>query len=120
FKFTPDGGSVEVSTRKVESSEVRKDETSETAALQRFSTDGNFVEISVEDTGIGIASEDMEKLFQPFQQIESHLTKKFEGTGLGLSLCKQFVELHGGKIWVESEVGKGSRFVFTLPVTGGK
>ncbi|MEK9148637.1 MAG: ATP-binding protein, partial [Candidatus Desantisbacteria bacterium] len=58
----------------------------------------------------------MGKLFQPFQQLESVLTKQYEGTGLGLNLCKKFVEFHGGRIWVESEEGKGSRFVFLIPV----
>jgi len=79
--------------------------------------DFDYIEITVEDTGIGIAPEDMEKLFQPFQQIETVLTKKYAGTGLGLNLCKKFVELHGGRIWVESEVGKGSRFVFAIPIS---
>lgn len=94
FKFTPDGGSVSVQARLV---------------------NGNFIEISVEDTGIGISSEDQKKLFQPFQQIDSALSRKVPGTGLGLNLCKKFVELHGGRIWIESEVGKGSRFVFVIP-----
>lgn len=79
-------------------------------------SDFDYIEITVEDTGIGIAPEDMEKLFQPFQQFETVLTKKYAGTGLGLNLCKKFIELHGGKIWAESEPGKGSRFVFLIPV----
>ena len=58
----------------------------------------------------------MGKLFQPFQQLESVLTKQYEGTGLGLKLCKDFVELHGGRIWAESELGKGSRFIFVIPL----
>ena len=68
------------------------------------------------DTGIGIAPEDRERVFREFEQAEVALTKKYEGTGLGLSLVKRFVEQHGGKVWLESEVGKGSRFYFTLPV----
>lgn len=78
--------------------------------------DFDYIEITVEDTGIGIAPEDMKKLFQPFQQFETVLFKKHPGTGLGLAICKRIVELHGGRIWVESEVGKGSRFIFTIPV----
>lgn len=78
--------------------------------------DLDFIEISVSDTGIGISSEDQKMLFQPFQQLESTLTKKYEGTGLGLSISKRIVELHDGRIWVESEPGKGSRFIFVIPV----
>jgi len=73
------------------------------------------VEISVSDTGIGIASEDQAKIFEEFRQVGGDSGKKTEGTGLGLTLAKKFVELHGGKIWVTSEVGKGSTFSFTLP-----
>jgi signal transduction histidine kinase len=73
------------------------------------------VEISVSDTGIGIAPEDQPKIFEEFRQVGSDNAKKIEGTGLGLTLAKKFVELHGGRIWVTSEVGKGSTFSFTLP-----
>ncbi len=78
--------------------------------------DTDFIEISVTDTGIGISKEDQQKLFQPFQQVGSYLTKKEEGTGLGLSLCKRFAELHNGRIWVESDTGKGARFAFVIPI----
>ena len=74
------------------------------------------VEISVSDTGIGIAAEDQEMIFEEFRQAGTHYAHKHEGTGLGLTLTRKFVEMHGGKIWVESEVGKGSRFTFTLPL----
>jgi signal transduction histidine kinase len=70
----------------------------------------------VSDTGIGIAPEDQPKIFEEFRQVGTDYAHKTEGTGLGLTLAKKFVELHGGKIWVESEVGKGSRFIFTLPM----
>ena len=76
----------------------------------------DFIEITVADTGIGIKAEDLPKLFQAFTQLESAFTKEFQGTGLGLSLTRKLVELHGGRIWVESEYGKGSRFMFTLPL----
>lgn len=95
LKFTSDGGSVGVKV-------VRTAEG---------------VQFTVWDTGIGISEEDQKRLFQPFQQIESPLTKKHAGTGLGLSISKRLVELHGGRIWVESEAGKGSRFSFIIPVT---
>jgi signal transduction histidine kinase len=76
----------------------------------------DFIEISVEDTGIGIKPADMDKLFQEFSQIEPPYEKEYEGTGLGLALTKKLVELHDGKIWVESEFGKGSKFSFVIPV----
>ncbi len=76
------------------------------------------MEISVADTGIGIKEEDIPRLFSEFTQLHpSALTKKYEGTGLGLLLTKRLVELHRGSIGVESEYGKGSRFYFTLPVS---
>jgi signal transduction histidine kinase len=93
-KFTPEGGRVGVAA------------TLEDGAVQ----------IAVSDTGIGIAPEDQEAIFEEFRQVGGDYARKREGTGLGLTLAKKFVELHGGKIWVESEVGKGSTFTFTLPV----
>ena len=93
-KFTPEGGRIGINARQA----------------------NGVVEISVSDTGVGIAPEDQPKIFEEFRQVGSDYTHKKEGTGLGLTLAKKFVELHGGKIWVESEVGKGSTFVFTLPV----
>jgi signal transduction histidine kinase len=95
-KFTPEGGRIDVR-----------------AAL----VDGT-VEISVTDTGIGIAPEDQEAVFEAFRQV-GKAEKKAEGTGLGLALCRKFVELHGGRIWVKSQVGQGSTFTFTLPVGQG-
>jgi len=92
-KFTPEGGRVEV----------------------RAASANRGVEISVSDTGIGIAAEDHELIFEEFRQVGSDYARKREGTGLGLSLTKRLVELHGGRIWVKSEVGKGSTFSFTLP-----
>lgn len=78
---------------------------------------GDCIEFSVEDTGIGIDPSDQERIFRPFEQIESATSRKYQGTGLGLALTKEFVELHGGKIFVESEgLGKGSRFRFIIPV----
>jgi signal transduction histidine kinase len=92
-KFTPSGGEVDVRARRVDG-EVR---------------------ISVADTGPGIAPQDRERIFEEFQQTDAGIVQR-EGTGLGLALSKRLVELHGGRIWVESELGKGSTFVFTLPV----
>jgi GAF domain-containing protein len=92
-KFTPEGGRIGIKARQADGS----------------------VEISVSDTGIGIAPEDQATIFEEFRQVGSDYVHKTEGTGLGLTLAKKFVELHGGRIWVESEVGKGSTFSFTLP-----
>jgi GAF domain-containing protein len=93
IKFTPEGGRIEV---------------------QAGPKDG-FVEVSVSDTGVGIASEDQEAVFEEFRQVGT-ADKKVEGTGLGLTLCRKFVELHGGRIRVKSELGVGSTFTFTLPL----
>jgi signal transduction histidine kinase len=93
-KFTPAGGRV---------------------GLRATLADG-AVEVSVSDTGIGIAPEDQEAIFEEFRQVGASSSSKHEGTGLGLTLARRLVELHGGRIWLQSEVGKGSTFTFTLPV----
>ncbi|MEK6692620.1 MAG: ATP-binding protein, partial [Nitrospirota bacterium] len=113
LKFTPDGGSVWVSARRIRSA------PSPIPSPHRGEDEGEggfFIEISIADTGIGISEEDQKRLFLPFQQLETTLSKKYPGTGLGLNLCKRFVELHGGRIWVESEPGKGSKFSFAIPI----
>jgi two-component system, NtrC family, sensor kinase len=97
IKFTPEGGRIEV------------------AAVPR----DRLVEVSVSDTGIGIAPEDQEAVFEEFRQVGT-ADKKAEGTGLGLTLCRKFIELHGGRIWVKSQVGAGSTFTFTIPVRCGE
>jgi len=125
-KFTPGGGSVRVHARRVRSMEsgVRsgKDGSERDSIYSEFITQNpglgrDFMEISVADTGIGIKEEDLPGLFSVFQQLESPYTKKFKGTGLGLMLAKKLVELHGGKIWVESEFGKGSTFTLAIPMS---
>jgi signal transduction histidine kinase len=78
--------------------------------------EGDMVKISVSDTGIGIKDQNIGKLFQKFEQLESGISHKYGGTGLGLALTRQFVELHGGKIWAESHFGEGSTFTFLLPI----
>ncbi len=99
-KFTPDGGRVSLAA----------------AEIPGNNGDGPLVEISVTDTGIGLAGDDLKRIFNTFEQVESSADRHFEGTGLGLALSQRLVELHGGKIWAESEgPGRGSRFVFTLP-----
>ena len=81
---------------------------------------GDMVEITVKDTGIGIKAEDQNKLFKPFSQVDSFFSKQFQGTGLGLSLVKQIVNLHGGYVWFRSNPGEGSTFAFTIPIKGNK
>ncbi len=93
LKFTPEGGRVAV----------------------RAAVANGAVEVSVSDTGIGIAPEDQEAIFEEFRQAGEDYARKREGTGLGLALARKFVELHGGKIWVTSAVGQGATFTFTLP-----
>lgn len=122
FKFTPDGGSVSVLARKQSSPEFGVGSSERESLYSQLNTpnsrlDTDFYEISVADTGPGISKEDQKRLFMPFEQLEPLLTKKHEGTGLGLHLSKRLVELHGGRIWVESAQGKGSKFIFTIPVS---
>jgi len=81
---------------------------------------GGFFEISVADNGIGIRVEDRERLFHEFEQLEKGAARRYEGSGLGLALTKKLVELQGGTIRVQSEIGVGSTFTVTLPVTGGE
>ncbi len=83
--------------------------------LKALATQSEVV-FSVIDTGVGIAPEDREKVFEKFKQVGDLMTDKPKGTGLGLAICKQIIEHHGGRIWVESELGKGSNFSFTIPI----
>ncbi len=114
-KFTPEDGSVRLRARKMTSEESEPKNKDSTFNAQASPRSGDFFKISVVDTGIGISTEDRKQIFRPFKQLDSSLARKFEGTGLGLALCKRMVELHGGRIWVESEEGKGSTFTFSLP-----
>lgn len=82
----------------------------------RVEHEGDHLLYCVSDTGIGIAPEQLHDLFTEFRQADATVASEFGGTGLGLSITKKFVELHGGRIWVESERGKGSTFFFTVPV----
>jgi signal transduction histidine kinase len=96
IKFTPEGGRIEVQAKPV----------------------NDTVEVSVTDNGVGIAPEDQEAIFEEFRQVGT-ADKKVEGTGLGLALSRKFIELHGGRIWVKSQVRTGSTFTFSIPVRRG-
>ena len=99
-KFTPYGGSITLG-----------------AQMGNGHSGKKWIEISVKDTGIGLAKEDCERIFDPFEQIESSKSRRFQGTGLGLALTKKLVNLHGGEIGVRSAgINKGSTFVFTIPI----
>ena len=94
--FTPDGGRVQVVAR-------------------RSPVEAGWIEVGVEDTGIGIDPQHHDLIFQEFAQVDASRARIHHGTGLGLAIARQFVRLHGGRIWVESGLGEGSRFYFTLP-----
>lgn len=95
MKFSkPEGGTVTITTGK----------------------EGDMIQVSVSDTGIGIKEEDMGKLFNEFEQIDKGTSRKYGGTGLGLVISKKLIELHGGRIWAKSEYGIGTKFTFTIPI----
>jgi two-component system sensor histidine kinase ChiS len=98
FEFTPPGGKVWVN-----------------AALDEPLANGETIRVEVGDTGRGIAPDHHELIFREFAQVDSTASRVHHGTGLGLTIARRYVELHGGRIWVESELGRGSRFFFTLP-----
>jgi len=117
-KFTPEGGDVILRARRVSRTQVGQ-LTGRWAGLNfplRDNKITDFIEISVTDSGIGIANENFERLFEPFSQIDSSLARKFEGTGLGLTIVKSLVELHGGTLAVESAEGQGTCFTVWLPL----
>ena len=94
IKFTREGGKIRVGVRR----------------------EGDDVLFWVADTGIGIAAEEQERIFDTFHQVDSSDSREAEGTGLGLAIPRRFVEMHGGRIWVESQVGEGATFYFTVPI----
>jgi len=120
-KFTPDGGRITVTAKMVPSSEfgVSSSQPETRNPKPETASASEFVEIAVADTGIGIKSEDLPMLFQPFTQLEPTFVKRYQGAGLGLALTKQLVELHGGTLWAESAgEGLGSTFRVLLPMAG--
>ncbi len=124
-KFTPDGGTICLSAEELSFSQDQWYDSAlqPVVALDSNNMDykaavpGPWIKISVKDTGIGILPEDLKRIFNPFEQVENCKTKRFQGTGLGLSLTQSFVEMHGGAIWAESEgAGQGCTFSLILPI----
>ncbi len=103
IKYSPDGGEIEL-------------EVQETADLPADHPAGRWLVVRVRDQGIGIAPDDLPRIWERFYRVDNTNTRRIGGTGLGLSIARALVELHGGRIWVESEVGRGSLFSFTLPI----
>jgi PAS domain S-box-containing protein len=96
--FTPDGGKIRIEA----------------------SVKDGWCQVSVSDNGIGIKEEDLKQIFEPFYQADSSMTRERRGTGLGLTLVKEIIEMHGGQVWVESKYGEGSRFIFSLPLVASE
>jgi signal transduction histidine kinase len=127
-KFTPDGGELRLTGRMVDCilRSGRRQGDEEDLKVIEHRIDGSeaavakrkkCIEVSISDTGIGMKPEDLGRIFDPFEQVEDSKSRRFQGTGLGLALTKQLVELHGGKIWAESDgEGKGSTFGFAIPI----
>jgi signal transduction histidine kinase len=108
-KFTPNGGSIDLVAKRGPDSDIRV--RNDKISLNKY------IQISVRDSGIGLRKEDIAKIFQPFEQVENSSSRRFQGTGLGLSLTKRLVKLHGGDIWAKSEgEGKGATFHITIPI----
>jgi len=120
IKFTSENGQIKLSAKVVniddlDHSKFYVDPSSVNVRVKKL-LKGNYIQIDVEDNGIGIKEEDIPKVFDKFQQIESSLSREVGGTGLGLAIAKQLIDAHRGEIWLESEVGKGTVFSFILPV----
>jgi len=116
-KFTPDGGKIDLSTQSITRYDLHLKGLALATTPNLSSKAENFIKISVCDSGIGIKPEDLVRIFNPFDQVENTASRNYEGTGLGLSLTKNLVELHGGLIWTESGgENKGSTFSFAIPV----
>jgi signal transduction histidine kinase len=123
-KFTPDGGAICISAKQMTRDELQVPRSvsqifklSQHALHDAPQGTGNFIEISVSDTGIGLKQEDLTRIFNPFEQVEQSAGREYQGIGLGLMLTKTFVELHGGQIWAQSEgAGKGTTFTFIIPI----
>ena len=113
IKFTPENKTIKISSRMISSKDIKINEYFKDSIKL---ADGDYVEVCVEDEGIGIAEKDLLHAFDKFAQIENSLSRKAGGTGLGLPIAKQLLEAHYGAIWCDSELNKGSKFYFVIPV----
>jgi len=116
IKFTP-SGDIEISTKVVNARELQYDHCFEEDIKK---LQGNYIQVCVEDHGIGIERKDLNHVFDKFAQIENSLSRKVGGSGLGLPIARQLMEAHNGAIWCDSEINKGSRFYFVIPIANDK
>lgn len=117
IKFTNEGGKIIVKTENIKECDIEKHKL---IGVENPILYDRYIKVSVTDSGIGIAAEDLKKVFDQFQQIENSLNRKNGGTGLGLPIAKQLIEAHKGFIWVESEVNRGTTFSFVIPILSEK
>ena len=114
IKFTPENKTIKISSSLVNSKDIKINEYFKDSIKLK---DVDYIEVCVEDEGIGIAEKDLLHAFDKFAQIENSLSRKAGGTGLGLPIAKQLLEAHRGAIWCDSELHKGSKFYFVIPVS---
>ncbi len=117
IKFTPDAGEIEITSKVVNARELQYDNCFEDDIKK---LQGNYLQVCVEDHGIGIERKDLNHVFDKFAQIENSLSRKVGGSGLGLPIARQLMESHNGAIWCDSEINKGSRFYFVIPIANDK
>ena len=117
IKFTPKAGEIEISSRVVNARELQYDQSFEEDIKN---LQGNYLQVCVEDHGIGIERKDLNHVFDKFAQIENSLSRQVGGSGLGLPIARQLMESHNGAVWCDSEINKGSRFYFVIPVANDK
>ena len=117
IKFTPNSGKIEITSKVVNARELQYDHCFEEDIKN---LKGNYIQVCVEDHGIGIERKDLNHVFDKFAQIENSLSRQVGGSGLGLPIARQLMESHNGAIWCDSEINKGSRFYFVIPIANDK
>jgi hypothetical protein len=117
IKFTPDASEINIATKVVNARELQYDNCFEEDIKKLH---GNYLQVCVEDHGIGIERKDLNHVFDKFAQIENSLSRKVGGSGLGLPIARQLMESHNGAIWCDSEINKGSKFYFVIPIANDK